>query len=591
MKSRADLKNQQVGSLLTNATASVIDPAPSQLRCIQRLDALRQRLATDRFQLAVLGQFKRGKSTLLNALIGTSVLPTAVVPLTAIPTFVEAGTVPCVRSIFASGAREEFSAEQPEQLADPLAQLVTEEANPNNRLGLARVEVSLPVPLLESGVVLIDTPGVGSTFSHNTERAEAVLPECDAALFVVSPDPPITEVEISYLARIQATVARLIIVLNKIDSVESQDLTKTVAFLREVLAQKAAFDQIVPLFLVSARTGLRAKMGGDKRALSSSGLPELEAHLRDFLAREKRSALEAAIALKANTIIEELLMETEIRLQALRLPREDLSQRITTFDSALAQFDNERRIVSDLLAGDRERTLEQIEKDAEELRLRARIVLEAKLDRALARSDGAETARNAMLPIANEFFEAELGRMGKSFQERLTAILDVHWQRMNELIELVRRTAANLMSVTLRITKDAEALEFRHEPYWVLSGQMPTLSPIAPGTFDSLLPASVRKARVRRRLRQEIDTIVQRNVENLRWATRQNVEDAFRRFGRALDETFATNIEATRGIIAVAYDRRLSQAERTEPEIAAVEASKTTLMDIQTELRRLVLIV
>jgi GTPase SAR1 family protein len=452
MKSRADLKDQQVGSLLTNATASVIDPAPSQLRSIQQLDLLRQRLETERFQLAVLGQFKRGKSTLLNALIGISVLPTAVVPLTAIPTFVEAGAVPCVRSIFVSGAREEFSAEQPEQLADPLAQLVTEEANPNNRLGLARVEVSLPVPLLESGVVLIDTPGVGSTFTHNTERAEAVLPDCDAALFVVSPDPPITDVEINYLARIQATVARLIIVLNKIDSVEPQDLTKTVAFLRQVLVEKAAVDRTAPLFLVSARTALRAKLGGDKTALSSSGLPELDAYLGDFLAREKRSTLEAAVALKANSIIDQLLMETEIRLQALRLPMEDLSRRIAKFDLVLAQFDDKRRVLGDLLAGDRERMLEQIEKDAEELRLRARIALEAELERALGRDDGADAARDAISPMVHRFFEAELGRMGNSFQERLTAILDVHRQRMNELVEFVRQTATNLMSVALRTT-------------------------------------------------------------------------------------------------------------------------------------------
>jgi hypothetical protein len=254
----------------------------------------------------------------------------------------------------------------------------------------------------------------------------------------------------------------------------------------------------------------------------------------------------------------------------------------------LTQFDDERRILRGLLAGDRERMLEQIEKDAEELRLRARVVLEAELDHALARGDAAEAARCAVSPMVNGFFEASLGRMGKSFQERLTTILDVHQRRMNELVEFVRQAAADLMSVTLRTTKDAEALEFRHEPYWVLSGQMPTLSPIAPGTFDGLLPASVRKARLRRRLLQEIGTVVQRNVENLRWATRQNVVDAFRRFGRALDEAFATNIEATRGIIVLAHDRRLNQADCTETEIAAVEASKTTLMDIQTELRRLI---
>ena len=179
--------------------------------------------------------------------------------------------------------------------------------------------------------------------------------------------------------RIQATVARLIIVLNKIDSVEPQDLAKTVTFLRQLLVEKAVLDRTVPLFLVSARTALRAKLGGDKTALSSSGLPELEAHLGDFLAHEKRSTLEAAVALKANSIIDQLLMEIEIRLQALRLPMEDLSRRIAKFDLALAQFDDKRRVLGDLLAGDRERMLEQIEKDAEELPLKSMSRLKERL--------------------------------------------------------------------------------------------------------------------------------------------------------------------------------------------------------------------
>jgi len=93
---RKGIGNEQLGLLLTNAAASVTDPSPGQLQSLRRLDTLRQRLVADRFQLAVLGQFKRGKSTLLNAMLGTSVLPTAVVPLTAIPTFVEAGAAPCV---------------------------------------------------------------------------------------------------------------------------------------------------------------------------------------------------------------------------------------------------------------------------------------------------------------------------------------------------------------------------------------------------------------------------------------------------------------------------------------------------------------
>jgi hypothetical protein len=81
---------------------------------------------------------------------------------------------------------------------------------------------------------------------------------------------------------------------------------------------------------------------------------------------------------------------------------------------------------------------------------------------------------------------------------------------------------------------------------------------------------------------------VLRNVENLRWATRKNVEDAFRRFGCALEETLSTSIEATRGIMVVARDHRLNQTDRIQTEVAAVEASKTILAKIQTELHRFV---
>ena len=84
-------------------------------------------------------------------------------------------------------------------MREKLTAFVTEEANPRNVLNVARVDVFLPAQLLERGVVLIDTPGVGSTHRHQTAAADAVLPECDAALFVVSADPPITEIEIDYL--------------------------------------------------------------------------------------------------------------------------------------------------------------------------------------------------------------------------------------------------------------------------------------------------------------------------------------------------------------------------------------------------------
>jgi dynamin family protein len=587
MASELDHKPCVLATLLADAASSVRDPLPAQLINLRRLDELRQRLVTDRFQLAVLGQFKRGKSTLLNALLGFPILPTAVVPLTAIPTFVQAGRRPCVRSVFLSEKEEEFEAGRPEELADRVAALVTEDANPNNVLGLSRVEIRLPVRLLERGVVLIDTPGVGSTFRHNTERAEAVLPECDAALFVVSPDPPITEVEIDYLAQVQATVSRLIIVLNKIDAVESDDLAPATAFLRRMLAERAGLAGNVPVFPLSARAALRAKMSGDLAALAASGLPPLEAYLSDLLAREKRTALAEAIARKAAVISGNLLTDTEIRLQALRMPIEDIDNGLRTFDTAMARLNDERRMVQDLLEGDRRRALEQIEAEAEALRLRARKALEAELDRALTQGEDIVAARASVTAMVSTYFEAELGRTFAEFRKRLSAAVDGHRRRIDELVDVVRETAARIMNATFSTSDNIEAIEFRREPYWVTSGKIETLIPGAPGALDGLLPSSIRKKRSRRRLLGEVETIVQRNVENLRWATRQNVEDAFRNLGGTLDDALAESIDATRSLILVTRDRRHNQSDRIQAESEAVQASAEKLLDIGAGLRRI----
>ena len=210
------VSNLALPDLLSVAASSVTAPSASR-KVLQRLNTLRERLATERFQLAVLGQFKRGKSTVLNALLGQSVLPIGVVPVTAIATFLEPAATLRIRVAYTSGEVEEFEPKT-EALQERLSVFVTEEEeNPRNVLNVARVDVFLPAQILERGVVLIDTPGVGSTHRHQTAAADAILPECDAALLVVSADPPITEIEIDYLARIRQTVARLIIVLNKID--------------------------------------------------------------------------------------------------------------------------------------------------------------------------------------------------------------------------------------------------------------------------------------------------------------------------------------------------------------------------------------
>ncbi len=240
----------------------------------------------------------------------------------------------------------------------------------------------VPAVLVREGVVLIDTPGVGSTFHHNTTTADALLPECDACLFVVSADPPITEVEIAYLLRVKQHVARIIIILNKIDAIEDSDQPAAVAFLRRVLTEQAALSS--PIFCISARAALRAQATADSPALDSSGLKALERHLGGVLTHEKRRLLQQAIARKAGALVDEVVLEMELVLQSLRLPANDLEQRLAVFSEAEQRFDDSRRATHDLLAGDRTRTVQRLEAMARQLHMEAAAAMRTELDRVLA---------------------------------------------------------------------------------------------------------------------------------------------------------------------------------------------------------------
>jgi len=573
--------------LLDEAPAIVHSPSASQAKILERLNALRERLATERFQLAVLGQFKRGKSTVLNALLGQSVLPIGVVPVTAIPTFLEScnsGTASKLRVTYVSGEVEEFELKNADALRDRLTAFVTEEANPRNILNVARVDVFLPAELLKRGVVLIDTPGVGSTHRHQTAAADAVLPECDAALLVVSADPPITEIEIEYLARIRETIARLIVVLNKIDMIDPHDREKAQAFLRNALVDHAGLGPLTPIFSLSARDALRAKESGDAEAFGTSGFAALEKHLVQFLANEKRETLNAAVAQKAAALVAQLELETEIALKSLRLPVEDLEQRMTTFDEAAKQFEVQRRTANDLLAGDRVRALQELESEAERIRFEARAVLERELDESLVAGEDSESAQARLSAKVIAFFEDALRDVIHKVGARLEEVLRVHQSRADELITLVRQTAANLLEIPFHAPESSEAFEAKREPFWFTAARTTELNPIPPGAFDRFLPAPMRKRRMRKRLLEEIDAVVIRNVENLRWATRQNLEDTFRRFGAELDERLAMSLDATRGAMKKALEQRKRHAEQVESDIEGSQRTLSKLTEIEQAL-------
>ena len=566
-----------LSTLMTRTAGIVSEIGPQFVHYIQKLNDLADRFAEGRYHLSVLGQFKRGKSTLLNALVGDSILPMGVVPLTAAPTFLQYGKAAKISVRYQNGcSSDENSGTSASAISNCLSGLVTEKGNPQNRRGIAEVQVDLPAAILSGGVVLIDTPGIGSTYRHNTAATLNFLQQCDAALFLISADPPITEVELEFLRHVKEKVPQLFFVMNKIDYLEPEELNEALSFYQRVLAEEVGWDGKFPVLCVSARKGLEAKTADDSRGWIASGMPQLESFLVEYLAREKFNALADAVSRRSLEFIEAVQMEAGIALHALRLPQQELEEKIRIFEQSLKRAATERRLIQDVLEGDKKRASAIVEEQAGVLRREAEQFLKAIMHQGPAlRGYGRSTKsgiQKAWADAIPDFFEQKREELNERVKEFLLECLEPHEQRLSQLLEALRHTAADLFQVPYMPRAQETVLEIKRRPYWVLS------------TWNTdPLP-------VLQSMDQRLDGLVRRNVENIRWSMLQNLNISFAGFARRTRERVDETVTATKGAMDMAHTRRRadigsiqSEVDRMSRSIAALEAAKADFAIFRSE--------
>ncbi len=285
---------------------------------------LTNKLAGDRFYLTVVGQFSRGKSTLMNAILGKEYLPSGFVPTTSAITAVSYGSRGKVVL-----RRSDTNLTSEIGIRD-LADFVTERINPGNREGIEMAEVQVPVDILRRGFFLVDTPGLGSAVKENTATTLNFLPSADAIVFVTSCDAPLTAGELGYLRECRSSVRKLFLVLNKMDLVPETERGEVLGFAKSK-AQEELGETEVYLFAVSARDSLSARLSADTAKLQKSGLPELEEAIVRYLTANKQGDFllqicdRASELLLANNILESQTLLA--RLASLRKVIESAANR------------------------------------------------------------------------------------------------------------------------------------------------------------------------------------------------------------------------------------------------------------------------
>ncbi len=291
------MSGQQAPSGAARHALETLDLAIQGTRAYERED-LAERLASARRLLTdstvmvhVVGEFKQGKSSLVNALLMAPICPVDDDIATAVSTEVRYAEKVCASASFESlegsggeGWTENISPSE-------IAAYVSEAGNPGNARRLRSVTVGIDRPLLASGLSLVDTPGVGGLGSIQNAAALSTLPQSHAVLFVSDASQELTAAELRFLGTVQDLCPTVVMILSKTDLYPHWE--QVLRLDRAHLERRQIALEVLPL---SSEVRGRAARTSDQEMNNESGFPPLVRRLGEVVTNAERLALDAVTA-------------------------------------------------------------------------------------------------------------------------------------------------------------------------------------------------------------------------------------------------------------------------------------------------------
>jgi Dynamin family len=516
----------------------------------EQIESLRERLAAARLRVLVAGEAKRGKSTLINALLDREVLPVGVTPLTSVATVVRYGDDPRVQVRYADGHEEKHP-------LTALSDLVTERGNPGNRRHVADVTVYLDAPLLADGVELVDTPGTGSVFERDTATAHAALETMDAAVFVLAADPPVSAAE----RELQAKVGRLSVttftLLNKADYLDEAGLAEATGFTQRILGNALVY----PL---SARAALD---GGDP------GFDAFAADFRSYLAGRRITDLRSSAVARARRIAGSLLDEAALTRRAAQLTAGHAAERVEQFGERLAEAAVRSRDAVAALNAESGRQLMALNDAAESDGLRL----------------GREGARQLADVLDCELRDASAADIERLGRERLVAItLDAAgaWREqrrqliedglaladarlageLRKALDVLRDSAAQLLGLDLAVPEPGARLS-EDRRFCFATAEDVGQTELLAGAVRRKLPGQLGRRRAREHLRREAPDLMTAQIGRARGDLQYRLSEATGVMARTVRQRYTDSTGRMQAALSAAEElRNASWAEAAEKE-------------------------
>jgi hypothetical protein len=571
-------------------TATVAYERPDLTRMVDRAAARHEQRD---LSILVVGEFKQGKSTLVNSLLSAPVCAIDDDVATVVPTVVRYGAEPTAHVVYQPTSDSASERREPVTI-DQAVRLGSEAGNPGNRAGVRSVEISIPRRLLESGLRIVDTPGVGGLDSAHGAATMSALSLAEVVLFVSDTAQPLTAPEMQFLRTASERCPNVVLVQTKTDIHPAW---------RDVLAANRAYldDAGLTVRLLPVSSVLRQRATSENSAdlNEESGYAELVRLLRDSAEGDAARLAARTTLTDLMSIVDQLAAGFESERSILEDP-ESIARLVAELERARDRADRLRsqsaKWFQTLNDGAQDLTAD-LDHD---LRLRVRGIIDAS-DQSLGESDPAKIwdefehwlHTRAAYDVSAHHHELaqrsdELARrVAEHFAEDESELgaqvdvptLSIQGRYLREDVDLTRpRTVDNALA--------AMRGSYGGLLMFGMMGQMLGLALLNPLTIVVGLGLGRRalkeeKARKLSQRQQQAKNAVRKYIDDVNIEASKVSRDAVRQVHRDLRDEFSARADALQTTIR----ESLATAERTAKQAAAENAAR--LADVQAELGRL----
>ncbi len=554
---------------------------------LDRINELKEKLETNTFYLVVLGEFKRGKSTLINSLLGDKLLPTSVVPLTSIVTIIKWGPQENIRVIFSNGETKTISRKE-------LPEYVTEKGNPKNVKGVNYVEVSYPAETLKGGVHLIDTPGVGSIFENNTQVTYDFLPRVDAALFLFTVDPPLSRSEMDFLRDVKQYVHKIFFIQNKIDYLNDDELAESLEFSRKALKEILKMDDVV-IQPLSAKLALEGELKDDVEKVNMSRLPELQQVLTDFLTKEKGHVLLRSVMKSAKKILNDLEFSIELERKAIETPLKDLETKVELFRKELSRIQKDKEDNGYFFEAEVKRIMGYLDRQLDRLKktelpnLLEELRKQGEINSNLPVNEYVKKMEDVLNSGIVQTFDDWIMEQEKVLNEEFARVSKQYSDKTNEVIDRLIQASAKLFDIKFETIKVDESLSSDSRFYYLL-GDPPRFFDIA-GAVDffskALLPKSLSQKKILKDLMKKLPERIDANCGRVRADFMRRIQESFLSFRWTLNSKIDATASSIQKALEQAIDMQKSGKKEKELKLKTLQGEQEKVLKIKKEMEKI----